>query len=82
MNLKGKFTDHIESVCEELKEMGFNAYIRDDTIHADAFFGFLYYKCSERTVMGDVYRFCNHFGSKLSKWGLENKIRESKQENL
>lgn len=26
--------------------------------------------------MEDVYRFINHYGMKISKWGLENKIKE------
>ncbi len=80
MNLKTEFTDHIESVHAELQEYGFDVYIRGDVIYAQSLFGLLPYTCSEKTVMGDVYRFCSHFGSKLSKWGLENKIKESKKQ--
>ena len=71
--------DHCENVAEELKMNGFDVKVIKDTnypiIECDTIAGRIKYSCSEKTIMGDYYRFISHFGSRLHKWGLEHKIK-------
>ena len=46
-------------------------------IEGDTMAGKMKFSPSEDTVMGDVYRFISNYGSKLHRWGLENKINET-----
>ncbi len=76
------FLDHIECVSEELKMNGYDVRVIKGTsynsylIEYDSIAGRMKYQCSEKTIMGDFYRFISHLGSKLHKWGLENKVSE------
>ena len=69
---------HIGSVAEELQLNGFDVKVIGWLIEYDTIAGKMKYACSEKTLMGDYYRFISHLGSKLHKWGLENKIEVSK----
>ena len=73
--------DHYESVAEELKMNGFEVRVINDLpnsydylIEYDTIAGRMKYSCTEKKVMSEYYRFINHYGGKLSKWGLENKL--------
>lgn len=74
------FLDHIESVAEELKLNGYDVRVINGINHNsylieyDTIAGRMKYQCSEKTVMGDFYRFISHLGSRLHKWGLDMKI--------
>lgn len=81
MSVKNQYKnyfDHIECVCEEIQlHTGFESTVIGNKIVVDSIIvGKIIYTCSEKTVMGDLYRFIHHFGSKLSKYGLEKKIKE------
>ena len=72
--------DHCESVAEELKMNGFDVRVIKGgngygwLIEYDTIAGRMKYSCSEKTVMADYYRFISHYGGRLSKWGLDNKL--------
>ena len=76
--------EHFESVAEELKMNGFDVRVIKGgngygwLIEYDTIAGRMKYSCSEKTVMADYYRFISHYGSKLSKWGLDNKLETYK----
>jgi hypothetical protein len=76
MELTGNYLEHCESVAEELIMNGFDVRLVKDVllIEYDTIAGRMRYSCSEDTVMADYYRFINHYGSKLSKWGLNKKL--------
>lgn len=68
---------HIESFTEELILNGFDAKIVGTSqIECSAIFGTLKYGLTEKTMMAEFYRFLYHYVSKLSKFGLEQKIIE------
>lgn len=75
--------DHYENVVEELKLNGFDVKLIHKLkgygylIEYDTIAGRMKYSCSEKTPMGDYYRFISHLGSKLHIWGLEHKIEVS-----
>ena len=66
------------SVSEEINIfMGFDTRVVDNSIiEFDTIAGRMKFSCSEPTIMGNVYRFINHYGLKISNWALENKIVE------
>jgi hypothetical protein len=72
--------DHCESVAEELKMNGFDVRVINGMngcgwlIEYDTIAGRMKYSCSEKVVMSDYYRFISHYGGRLSKWGLDNKL--------
>jgi hypothetical protein len=72
-----KRIDHIESVCEELNMNGFKCFVVNHKIQFGSMFGTMNYDCSEKTVLGDYYRFISHFGIKLHNYGLEKKLEEN-----
>jgi hypothetical protein len=79
MELTGSYLNHCESVAEELIMNGFGVMVVKRSgggwfIEYDTIAGRMKYSCSENTVMADYYRFINHYGSKLSKWGLDKKL--------
>ena len=77
-------SDHCESVAEELNINGFDVRVIKGRngygwlIEYDTIAGRMKYSCSEKTVMADYYRFISHYGSRLSKWGLDNKLETYK----
>jgi len=78
--LKQQFIDHRESVCEELTLNGYNVKLIDDKIiQCEAIFGSMDYNCTEKTVMGDFYRFLSHYGSKLHYYALKERVKESSE---
>jgi hypothetical protein len=79
MNRKDKILDRSESICEEIKIFtGLDVrVVGNGLIELDTIAGRIKYAPSEKTVMGDVYRFISHYGSKLNNWGLANKIKEA-----
>jgi len=71
--------DHRESVMEEIKlytGLDVKPFGRS-SIELDTIAGRLEYTPMPEmhNVMADVYRFIQHYGGKLSKWGLENKLK-------
>jgi hypothetical protein len=79
MELTGSYLNHCESVAEELIMNGFDVRVVKGSgggwlIEYDTIAGRMKYSCSENTVMSDYYRFISHYGSKLSKWGLNKKL--------
>lgn len=72
-----KRIEHIESVYEELKLNGYDCKIYKNIIIYHSPFGTINYSCSEKTVMGDFYRFISHLGIKMHNYGLENKLEEN-----
>lgn len=71
--------DRLECISEELEMMtGLKSRVYDGKVIVDTLAGPLIYAPSEKTLMGDVYRLINHYGLKMHKWGLKNKIKESR----
>jgi len=69
--------DHLETTSEEINLFtGLNSKVVGNIIECDTIAGKMKFSPSEKSVMGDVYRFISNYGSKLHKWGLENKIKE------
>ena len=69
--------DMLESVSEELKLfMNFDTKIIDNKIVLDTVVGKYIYTISEKTIMGNVYRFISNYGLKLHKHFLDEKIKE------
>ena len=70
--------DKNESIAEEIRLMtGLKVDIADRRITVDTMAGKVVFSASEKTVMGNVYRFLNHYGYKLARYGLENKLKEN-----
>lgn len=78
MTPKEKRIDHIESVCEELTMNGYNCKIIENKIYYNSICETMIYDCSEKTIMGDFYRFISHLGTRLHYYGLKEKIKEHK----
>lgn len=71
------YLDRLESISEEFEMMtGIKSRVYDGKVLVDTLAGTLVYTPSEKTLMGDVYRLINHYGSKISDYGLKNKINE------
>lgn len=73
--------DRMRTIAEELKMcMGFDVDVYRDRfewkLKMDTIAGVYIYSPSEKTIMGDVYRFISNYGLKIHKWGLESKISE------
>jgi len=69
--------DHLETTSQEINLFtGLNSKVVGNIIECDTIAGKMKFSPSEKSVMGDVYRFISNYGSKLHKWGLENKIKE------
>lgn len=69
--------EHIELVCEELiLYAGFNCEVVGNEIHLDTIAKPIKYVCSEKNVMGDVYRFLSHYGGVFNSHFLSLKIKE------
>lgn len=71
----------VDLIAEELRLcMGFNCDVFKDKhtwkIKLDTIAGEYIYTPSEKTTMGDVYRFISNYGGKLHSWGLTSKIAE------
>jgi len=69
-------------IAEELKLcMGFDVEVFKDKftwkLRLETIAGTYIYTPSERTYMGDVFRFISNYGSKLHSWGLASKISEN-----
>jgi hypothetical protein len=69
-------------IAEELKLcMGFDVEVFKDKftwkLRLETIAGTYIYTPSERTYMGDVFRFISNYGSKLHVWGLASKISEN-----
>jgi hypothetical protein len=77
---KMKIPEHTEAVAEELSMNGFDVQVVKDRyafiIEHDTVAGKMKYQCSEKTIMGDYYRFLNHYGMKIGKYGLTNKLAQ------
>lgn len=71
--------DHRESVMEEIKlYTGLDVKPSGrSSIELDTLAGKMQYTLMPEinNVMSDVYRFLQHYGDKLSKWGLRNKLK-------
>jgi hypothetical protein len=71
--------DYRESVMEEIRLFaGLNVKpCGRNSIEIDTIAGKIEYTPMPEihNVMADVYRFIHHYGIKLSKWGLENKLK-------
>jgi len=84
--MENKYLIHVESVAEELNMNGFNVEVKTEKyqiwIEYDTMAGKMIYCCSETTIIGDFYRFVSNYGSKLQKWGLDNKNIVARQELL
>jgi hypothetical protein len=84
MNVSDYKFEHCNQVAAQLKSNGFTAMVKKNHngfgwhIACNTVAGMMEYTCSEETVMADYYRFINHYGSKLSRWGLDNKIASYK----
>lgn len=74
---EAEIIDKLNTVVEELRIMGFDAKSNGKQIECDTIAGKVCISISEKTVMGNVYRVISHVGSKLHKWGLENKKKLS-----
>jgi len=83
-NVRLSAFDHCESVSDELKVNGFDVRVIEGgngygwLIEYDTIAGRMEYSCREKTVMADYYRFISHYGGRLSKWGLDNKLKTYK----
>ena len=71
-------------IAEELKLcMGFDAEVYKDKftwkLRLETIAGTYIYTPSEKTYMGDVFRFISNYGSKLHSWGLASKISENNE---
>jgi hypothetical protein len=74
---KIRFIDYAESVAEEITmTMGLNAKVNDEgTIIVDTIAGELVFKPIFRDLMQDFFRFVYCYGSKLSSYGIEERIK-------
>ena len=73
--------DRLANIQEEIKLfMNLDSEVIKGQLHVSTIAGIIKYSPSENSIMGDVYRLINHYGYKLAKWGLENKINEMNQE--
>lgn len=72
-----KHLDHVKLVAEELQLNGYSVNVIGSIIEYDTIAGKMIYKCGEKSVMADYYRFISHFGSKLHSWGLKMKIQSN-----
>jgi len=75
--------EHACLIAEELKLcMGFDVKVFKDNhtwkLMLNTIAGVYIYTPSEKTYMGDVYRFISNYGGKLNSWGLASKISEYK----
>lgn len=71
--------EHVELVCEELiMYSGLKCKVVKNEIHLDTIAKLMIYKCTEETVMGDVYRFLSNYGSIFHYHFLSLKIQESR----
>jgi hypothetical protein len=69
----------LEEIAEEIQMyLGVKAIVENKHIRVETIAGNLIYRQSEKTLMGDVYRFINHYGYKLAKYGLEMKLNINK----
>ncbi len=79
MEITVSFIDHINCVANEIElHTGFRTCVIASKICVDTFIGEEHYYCTEKTVMGDVYRFMFHFGTKLGEYGRVKSIKEKK----
>lgn len=74
--------EYCSLIAEELKLcMGFDVEVFKDKftwkLRLETIAGTSTYTPSEKTYMGDVFRFISHYGSKLHNWGLASKISEN-----
>jgi hypothetical protein len=70
-------------IAEELKLcMGLDAEVFKDKftwkLRLETIAGTYIYTPSEKTYMGDVFRFISNYGGKLQSWGLDSKLAEYK----
>jgi len=76
--IKDNYDERLSSIQEEIKTfMNIDSEIIANCLIVQTVAGVMKYQPSEKTLMGDVYRLINHYGSKISKWGLDNKINEN-----
>ena len=76
--------DKCNLISEELKLcMGFDAEVYKDKftwkLRLETIAGTYIYTPSEKTYMGDVFRFISNYGGKLHSWGLASKISENNE---
>jgi hypothetical protein len=73
------YTDHIESVSEEIENhFGFKVKVIDKNIVVSSFIGEYLYKPQlfGHSIMAEFYRFCYCYALKLKQYGIENKNKE------
>lgn len=73
--------DKIESFIEELYNNGFYAeHLKHSTIRIATLGGIIDMRYMfEESLMYNYYRAINHIGLKMAKWGLENKLKNSRK---
>jgi len=80
--LKNKNLDRLENISEEINLFtGLESKVINNRIECDTMAGMIKFTPSEKSVMGDLYRFIYLYGIKLHKWGLEKKIEEANKKN-
>jgi len=75
MNNKERQIDYLETVAEEITLMtGLMTEVVNEAIEVDTIAGRMKFKVFFGVLMQDVYRFIYCYGSKLHKYGIEQRI--------
>jgi hypothetical protein len=68
--------DYIMTVAEEIElTTGLTTDVVNETIEVDTMVGKINFKVAFYDLMQDVYRFISIYGSKLQKYGIEQRIK-------
>jgi len=72
---KQKSVDYLETVAEEITlMMGLKTKVVNEVIEVDTIAGKMKFKVVFGELMQDVYRFIYFYGTKLHKYGIEQRI--------
>lgn len=75
MNYKERQIDYLETVAEEITlMMGLKTDVVNEAIEVDTIVGKMNYKVGFGDLMQDVYRFIYCYGSRLHRYGIEQRI--------
>lgn len=80
MGYKDNQIDYLQTVAEEITlMMGLKADVVDEVIKVYTIAGVMNFKPSFNILMQDVYRFIYCYGTRLYTYGIEQRIKSSRQ---
>lgn len=75
MNYKERQLDYLETVAEEITlMMGLKTEVVNEAIEVDTIAGKMKFKAGFGELMQDFYRFIYCYGTRLHKYGIEQRI--------